>query len=75
MQRNTFFNALTAKFCLLMLGILLLVAACGNDSGPGSQPAPGNTPQATPTQPTNGGYSIITLIEQEMQFFLAPHNP
>lgn len=74
MQRNTFFNTLTAKFCLLTLGILLLLAACGNDSGPGSQPAPGNTPQATPTS-SNGGYSIITLIEQEMQLFLAPHNP
>ena len=73
MKRNAFTYALAAKFCLLMLGVLLLLSACGNSSSPGSQPAPGNTPQATP--PSNGGYSIITLIEQEMQFFLAPHHP
>ncbi|HLG64522.1 MAG TPA: hypothetical protein VKY19_21470 [Ktedonosporobacter sp.] len=73
MQRNPFIHALSAKFCLLMLGILLLLAACGSSSSPGSQPAPGNTPQ--PTQPSNGGYSIITLIQQEMHLFLAPYNP
>ncbi|HZO71850.1 MAG TPA: hypothetical protein VFB60_06575 [Ktedonobacteraceae bacterium] len=74
MQKNPFIHALSAKFCLLMLGILLLLAACSSTGSPSSQPAPGNTPQPT-SPPSNGGYSIITLLQQEMHFFLAPYNP
>jgi hypothetical protein len=50
MRRNTTKYILAVKFCLLVLGALLLLAACGNGySSPGS-------PQATPTR---GGYSVI----------------
>ena len=63
MRRNTFKPTLAAKFCLLVLGALLFLAACGNGyNSPGS-------PQATPT---NGGYSIISLLDHEMQVLLAP---
>ncbi len=68
MQRNTFKSTLAAKFCLLVLGALLFLAGCGNgSSNPGSPP--NSTPQATPT---SGGYSIIYLLDREMQVFLAP---
>lgn len=51
-QRSMFMQMRVVFLCLLMLGILLLVSACGDSSGPGSQP---NTP-------SNGGYSIIHLF-------------
>jgi hypothetical protein len=69
MPRNAFKPVITALLCLLLLGTLLLVAACGNSyQNPGS---PNNgTPQATPTK---GGYSIIYLIDNEMQGLLATY--
>ena len=68
MNGNTFKPKLVAGLCLLLLGVLLLLAACGNYNSPGSPPNNG-TPQATPT---NGGYSIIYLVDKEMQIWLAP---
>ncbi len=65
MQKKTLRQILSAKICLLMLGMLLFLAGCGNSS-PSSQPS--GTPQSTPT---NGGYSIITVFENEMQVLLA----
>lgn len=44
---------------LLLLGVLLLVAACSGSSNPGSQP--NNTP-------SNGGYSLVQLMNQELHF-------
>ena len=69
MPRNAFKAALSALLCVLLLSALLLVAACGNSyQNPGS---PNNgTPQATPTK---GGYSIINLIDNEMQGLLATY--
>ena len=58
LQRNTFKPMLLAILCALLLGVLLLLAACG-DYNPGS---PNGTPQATPT---HGGYSIIYLIDNK----------
>ena len=66
LQRNTFKPMLLAILCALLLGILLLLAACG-DYNPGS---PNGTPQATPT---HGGYSIIYLIDNEMQGLLTAY--
>lgn len=65
MQRNTFTRVLAAKVCLVMLIIPLLLSACGGTSSPGSQP------NSTP-QPTKGGYSLIFLLDREVQLFLAP---
>ena len=68
MPRNTFKTVFTALLCVLLLAALLLLAACGDYyHNPGS---PNGTPQATPT---NGGYSIIYLIDNEMQVLLAPY--
>jgi len=68
MQRNTSKHTLAAKFCLLVLAALLFLAGCGNGyNSPGSQP--NGTPQATPTK---GGYSIITLFDNEIELLLAP---
>lgn len=67
MRRNALKHTLAANYCLLMLSILLLLSACGSYSNPGSQP--NGTPQATPA---NGGYSIISLFDKEIQLFLAP---
>jgi hypothetical protein len=67
MPRNTFKAVLAALLCVLLLSALLLLAACGSYYQPGS---PNGTPQATPT---NKGYSIIYLIDNEMQVFLAPY--
>ena len=69
MKRNTFKPKLVAWLCLLLLGVLLLLAACANYNNPGSPPNNG-TPQATPT---NGGYSIIYPVDKEMQVLLAPY--
>jgi len=69
MKRNTFKPKLVAWLCLLLLGVLLLLAGCANYSNPGSPPNNG-TPQATPT---NGGYSIVYLVDKEMQALLAPY--
>jgi len=66
--KNTLKPWLVAGFCLLLLGVLLLVTACSNNyQSPGS---PNGTPQATPT---SGGYSVIYLIDKEMQVLLAPY--
>jgi hypothetical protein len=68
MPRNALKPVLATLLCVVLLSALLLVAACGNYyQNPGSPP--NGTPQATPT---NGGYSIISLIENEMQGLLAP---
>jgi hypothetical protein len=62
MQRSIFKRTLAATFCLLVLGTLLFLAGCGNGyNSPGS-------PQATPTK---GGYSIIYLLDHEMQILQA----
>ena len=62
MQRSFSKHILAATFCLLMLGVLLILASCGNGyNSPGS-------PQATPTK---GGYSIIYLLDHEMQILQA----
>ena len=65
MKKNTFTQRLAARFCLLMLSILLLLSGCGSYSNPGSQP--NGTPQSTPTK---GGYSIIYILDHELQMLL-----
>ena len=66
--KNSFKASLVTGLCLLLLGVLLLVSACSNNyQTPGS---PNGTPQTTPT---NGGYSIIYLIDKEMHVLLAPY--
>lgn len=67
MRRKSVRQMISAKMCLLMLGMLLFLAGCGGYSSPSSQP--GGTPQATPTK---GGYSLIVLFENEIQVFLNP---
>lgn len=63
-QKNGLKAWLVAGFCLLLLGVLLLVAACSNNyQNPGS-------PQATPT---GGGYSIIHRVDKEMSVLLVPY--
>ncbi|MFL5627535.1 MAG: hypothetical protein ACJ788_18305 [Ktedonobacteraceae bacterium] len=70
MQKKAFKLTLAAKFCLLVLVALLFLAACGNGyTSPGSPPNNG-TPQATPS--SGGGYSLISILDHEMQLFLAP---
>lgn len=68
MRWNTIKPMLAAKFCLLLLSAVLVLAACGDYHNPGAPP--NGTPQATPT---NGGYSIIYLIDHEMQGLLVPY--
>jgi hypothetical protein len=69
MQRSISKHALAATFCLLMLGVMLFLAGCGNGyNSPGSPPY--GTPQATPTK---GGYNIIYLLDHEMKILL--HSP
>jgi hypothetical protein len=66
MQGTTLKQRLVATYCLLMLSLILLLTACGGGySSPGSQP--NGTPQATPTK---GGYSIISLFDNEIEFLL-----
>jgi hypothetical protein len=60
---------LAVLLCVLLLSTLLLVAACGNYYQNPASP-PNGTPQATPTK---SGYSIIVLIDNEMQSFFAPY--
>jgi hypothetical protein len=68
--RKTFKPWLVAGFCLLLLGVFLLLAACGTYyHGPGSPPNNG-TPQTTPT---SEGYSIIYLVDKEMQALLGSY--
>ena len=64
MQRNTSKHTLAAKFCALLLAMLLFLAGCGNYSSPGGAPQ---------TTPTSGGYNIIHFLDKEMHLFLAPH--
>ena len=64
-ERKTWKNSikpwLVAGFCLLLLGILLLLAGCSNNyQNPGS-------PQATPT---GGGYSMIYHADKEVSVLL-----
>lgn len=66
--KNTFKPWLAAGFCLLLLGVLLLVAACSNNY---QNPGPNNgTPQTTPT---GGGYSMIHHVDKEMSVLLIPY--
>ena len=59
---------LVASFCLLLLGVLLLLAACSNNY---QNPGPSNgTPQATPT---GGGYSMIHHVDNQMLVSLVPY--
>ena len=68
--KNTLKPWLVAGFCLLLLGVLLLVTACSNNyQNPGSPPNNG-TPQATPT---GGGYSVTYHIDKEMRVLLVPY--
>ena len=61
MPRNRSKHMLAAKFCLLLLGALLLLAACGNQQSPG--------PNSTPSN----GYSIIYILEHGMQLIPIAH--
>jgi hypothetical protein len=69
-RRNAFKPWLVAGFCLLLLGVFLLLAACGSYYQSPSSPPNNGTPQATPT---NGGYSIIYLVDKEMQALVVPY--
>lgn len=63
-QKNGLKLWLAASFCLLLLGVLLLVSACSNNyQNPGS-------PNSTPT---NGGYSIIHHTGNVMLVLLVPY--
>jgi len=64
-KRNTLKLRLVATFCLLLFCLLLLVSACGDYSSPGSPP------RATPTK---SGYSLISLLDNEIEVFLAPYS-
>lgn len=55
MRRNDTKHVLAAKFCLLLLGALLLLAACG---GGYQSPGPNSTP--------SNGYNIIYIFEHGM---------
>jgi hypothetical protein len=55
MRRTAYMCALKAMLCLFILGSLLLLAGCGGTSSPGNQQQPGNN-----------GYSIGTLISNEL---------
>ncbi len=56
---------LVAGFCLLLLGVLLLLAGCSNN-----YQNPGSPPNSTPT---NGGYSMIYHIDKQMPVVLVPY--
>lgn len=58
-KRNILIRARLVLCCLMLAGVLLLVSACSDSSGPGSQPSNRN------------GYSIIQLVTQEVHFFQA----
>ncbi len=53
--------AIVATGCLIVLAALSLLAAC---SGPGSPPQK--------SSPSNGGYSLISILDKELPLFLAP---
>ncbi len=55
-KRNTLRRLQIAAFGCLLLGVLLLVSACGGYSSPGAQPN---------STPSNGGYSVIYQVIQE----------
>ena len=63
MRRNTMKHLLAAKFCLLLLGALLLLAACGGDY---KSPGPNSTP--------SNGYNIIYILDHGMQMVPIYHN-
>jgi hypothetical protein len=58
MQKHTIRQGLLARCCLLVFGLTLCLTSCGNAGSPAS---PDSTPQ--PAQP---GYSVITLVAQEI---------
>ena len=59
MRRSISKQMLAAKFCLLLLGALLLLAACGDYQ---QNPSPNSTP--------SNGYSIIYVLDHGMQMLL-----
>jgi competence protein ComGC len=61
-QKNSFTRIQMVLLCLLMLSTFLLVSACSGMANPGSQPN---------NQPSNGsGYSLIQLVNQQIQHFV-----
>ena len=65
--KNTLKPWLVAGLCLLLLGVLLLVAGCSNNY---QSPPNNGTPQATPT---GGGYSMIYHVDKEVSVLLVPY--
>lgn len=63
MRSNPLKRMLAAKLCLLLLGVLLLLTACG---GQYQNPGPNSTP-------SNGGYNIIYMLDHEMQIIQTLH--
>jgi hypothetical protein len=61
MKRTPFTCTCASAYCTLLLAILLLVAACG-----GGYSSPGGSPNPTPTK---GGYSLVTLLDREIELF------
>jgi hypothetical protein len=66
MKLKNLFTRTMAAWCLLMLGIVLLVSACTSSTSPGSSPS-------SPSSGGGGGYSIIRLFHQEIHSFLPSH--
>ncbi|MGH2510968.1 MAG: hypothetical protein ACRDHZ_26690 [Ktedonobacteraceae bacterium] len=60
-QKNPLTRIQMVLLCLLMLSTFLLVSACSGMSNPGSQPN---------NQPSNSGYSLFHLVDQQVQHFL-----
>ncbi|MBE3561841.1 MAG: hypothetical protein IMW89_21860 [Ktedonobacteraceae bacterium] len=64
MRISSIWDAMKRFCCVLLLGSMLLLAACG-----GNTPSPESQPGGSPSQP---GYSLISLFEQEIQGWLLP---